>query len=101
MIDPKRNLQTTYRIAVWQQEGDEVALYEVSTYPKTPEKINVSAYRFDLLPKWLQEAIHLLNCAYPEEVAGLGRRVGDNTYWVEACDYTNTAKMLTSGTQRR
>lgn len=84
MIDAERNLQTTYRIAVWQQEGDEVALYEVSVYPKTPEKINVSAYRFDLLPKWLQEAIHLLDWAYPEEVAGLGRRVGDDTYWVES-----------------
>ena len=84
MLDPERNLSTTYRISVWPD-----GLYEVVIYPKTPEKIVSKAYRFDLLPKWVQEAVSMLDWAHPEDVKGLGRRVGGDTYWVEAHDYTD------------
>lgn len=85
MLDPDRNYKTTYRVAVYPG-----GLYEVSTYPKAPGKIAVASYRFDLLPQWLQEAMHLLDWAHPEDVKGLGRKVGDKregeTYWIEGQD---------------
>lgn len=91
MLDPERNLNTTYRISVWPD-----GLYEVVTYPKAPEKIVSSAYRFDLLPQWIQETVSMLNWAHPEGVEGLGRKVGDDTYWVEAVDYTDAVALWTT-----
>lgn len=82
MLDPQRNPKTSYRVMF---TGD---LYVVSTYPKSPDPIAVASYRFDLLPQWLQEAMHLLDWAHPEEVKELGRKVGD-TYWIEAQDDVN------------
>ena len=71
-------------------------LYEVVVYPRAPEKIFSAAYRLDLLPRWIQEAVSMLNWAYPDEVKGLGRRVGDDTYWVEAVDYTDAVALWTT-----
>lgn len=89
MLDQERNPHTTYRISVWPD-----GLYEVVTYPKAPEKIVSRAYRFDLLPQWIQETVHLLNWAHPEGVEGIGRRVGSDTYWIEALDYTDATTWL-------
>ena len=80
MLDQERNPKTSYRVSP--ALG---GLYVVSVYPKSPGPIAVTSYRFDLLPQWLQEAIHLLDWAYPEEVKELGRKVGE-TYWIEAQD---------------
>lgn len=78
MLDAQRNLSTTYRISIWPDQ-----LYEVTIYPRAPTPIAIHAYRFDMLPQWMQEAIHLLDWAHPEEVKALGRKVGE-TYWVDA-----------------
>lgn len=83
MLDQERNPKTSYRVM---EQGD---LYVVSTYPKSPGPVAVTSYRFDLLPQWLQEAMHLLDWAHPEEVKELGRKVGD-TYWIEAQDQLTT-----------
>jgi hypothetical protein len=32
---------------------------------------------------WVQEAIHLLDWAHPEEVRDVGRKIGQ-TYWIDA-----------------
>ena len=89
MLDQERNPNTTYRISIWPD-----SLYEVVVYPKAPEKVFSAAYRFDLLPQWIQETVRLLDWAHPEDVKGLGRRVGDDTYWVEAVDYTDATTWL-------
>lgn len=91
MLDPERNPHTTYRISVWPD-----GLYEVVVYPKAPEKIFSAAYRLDLLPRWIQEIVHLLNWAHPEGVEGIGRRVGSDTYWIEAVDYTDAVELWTT-----
>jgi hypothetical protein len=39
----------------------------------------------DMLPAWVQETIHLLDWAHPEEVRDVGRKVGQ-TYWIDAQD---------------
>lgn len=90
MLDSERNPKTTYRVS---QVGD---LYVVTTYPKSPDPIAVASYRFDLLPQWLQEAMHILDWAHPEFIEGLGKRVGPTdtamaVYWIEAQegDYAN------------
>lgn len=88
MLDQERNPKTSYRVMF---TGD---LYVVSTYPKSPDSIAVAAYRFDLLPLWIQETVRLLDWAHPEDVKGLGRRIGDDTYWVEALDYTDATTWL-------
>lgn len=85
MLDSERNPKTTYRVS---QVGD---LYVVTTYPKSPDPIATASYRFDLLPQWMQEAMHILDWAHPEFIEGLGKRVGrtDNgtaVYWIEAQD---------------
>lgn len=90
MLDQERNPHTTYRITLWPNDD----LYEVVVYPKAPEKIFSAAYRFDLLPLWIQETVRLLDWAHPEDVKGLGRRIGDDTYWVEALDYTDATTWL-------
>jgi hypothetical protein len=79
MIDPQRNLSTTYRFT------DVGGLYEVTLYPKAPTPIVTERYRMDMLPVWVQEAIHLLDWAHPEEVRDVGRKVG-MTYWIDAQD---------------
>jgi hypothetical protein len=77
MIDPQRNLSTTYRFT------DVGGLYEVTLYPKAPTPIVTERYRMDMLPVWVQEAIHLLDWAHPEEVRDVGRKIGQ-TYWIDA-----------------
>ena len=81
MIDEQRNPETTYRV----QRGNDLAVV-VKSYPKVPSPIADGWYRNDQIPQWLVEAMALLDAAFPEPVTNIGRRLGDNTYWVEAVD---------------
>ena len=76
-MDQVRNPRTTYRVV---HVG---GLYEVTLYPKAPTPIVTERYRMDMLPVWVQEAIHLLDWAHPEEVRDVGRKIGQ-TYWMDA-----------------
>lgn len=81
MIDEQRNPETTYRV----QRSNDLAVI-VKAYPKTPSPVTDGWYRNDQIPDWLAEAMALLDAAFPEPVPNIGRRLGDNTYWVEAVD---------------
>ena len=83
MIDEQRNPDTTYRV----QRSNDLAII-VKSYPKVPSPVTDGWYRNDQIPQWLVEAMALLDAAFPEPVLGTGRRLGDNTYWVEAVDTT-------------
>jgi hypothetical protein len=83
MIDEQRNPETTYRV----QRSNDLAVF-VKSYPKVPSPVADGWYRNDQIPQWLVEAMALLDAAFPEPVLDIGRRLGDNTYWVEAVDST-------------
>lgn len=78
MIDAVRNLSTTYRLSRHSVEG-----VTLRVYPPASEPISEGWYRMDQLPSWMIEAIALLDAASPGEVEGLGRKVGEITYWIE------------------
>jgi hypothetical protein len=86
MIDEQRNPETTYRV----QRSNNLAVV-VKSYPKVPSPVADGWYRNDQIPHWLVEAMALLDAASPEPVTNIGRRLGDNTYWVEAVDSTPPA----------
>lgn len=76
-----RDPHASYRVA----HIDE--LYHVTVYPKVPAAMSMSAYRFDTLPQWIQDACHMLDIAgvhYP--VAGIGHKFIDNVYWIVPLD---------------
>ena len=81
MIDEQRNPETTYRV----QRSNNLAVI-VKSYPRVPSAVTDGWYRNDQIPQWLVEAMALLDAAFPEPVTNIGRRLGDNTYWVEAVD---------------
>ena len=83
MIDKQRNPETTYRV----QRSNDLAV-TIKSYPKVPSPVADGWYRNDQIPQWLVEAMALLDAAFPEPVTNIGRRLGDNTYWVEAVDTT-------------
>ena len=83
MIDGQRNPETTYRV----QRSNDLAVI-VKSYPRVPSPVTDGWYRNDQIPQWLVEAMALLDAAFPEPVPDIGRRLGDNTYWVEATDTT-------------
>jgi hypothetical protein len=63
----------------------------VKSYPRVPSPVTDGWYRNDQIPHWLVEAMALLDAAFPEPVTNIGRRLGGNTYWVEAVDTTPPA----------
>ena len=80
MLDECRNPKSTYRLI------EEDGLFRVLVYPKTPAKIRLHTYRFDVLPEWMQQAVRFLDTAGKDcVVTGVGRRVG-RIYWLEAED---------------
>ena len=83
MIDEQRIPGTTYRV----QRSNGLSVM-VKSYPKVPSPVTDGWYRNDQIPQWLVEAMALLDAAFPEPVPDIGRRLGDNTYWVEAVDTT-------------
>lgn len=76
-----RDPKATYRVACID------GLYHVTVYPKIPAAMRTSAYRFDVLPQWLQDACHMIDIAgigYP--VAGVGHKFIGNVYWIVPLD---------------
>ena len=94
-MDQVRNPRTTYRvdyapkyIYVLETPGMPTPdtlepRYEIMKYPRKPEDLTRQICRFDAMPEWMQEALHLLD--WGGEVHGIGRKVGQ-TYWIEPVD---------------
>jgi hypothetical protein len=81
MLDPERNLKASYHINT--TPLDNPGLILVTTYPKSPDKLQMGYYRRGALPRWMIEAMALLDAGHPEQVYNIGVRVGENSYWIE------------------
>jgi len=94
-MDQVRNPRTTYRVVYVPKYpyvpvesdlptvGELESWYEIHTYPPKEESLTKRVYRFEAMPEWMQEALHLLD--WGTEVHGIGRKVGQ-TYWIEPVD---------------
>jgi hypothetical protein len=81
MLDPERDPESSYHINT--APPDYSGLVQVTTYPKSPDKVQIGFYRRGALPRWMIEAMALLDAGHPEQVYDLGVRVGENSYWIE------------------
>ncbi len=94
-MDQVRDPHTTYRVEFmprYRYVPDELSLptvgdleprYEIRTYPRKEKSLTTTVSRFDVMPEWMQQALHLLD--WGTEVHGIGRKVGQ-TYWIEPVD---------------
>lgn len=89
LIDATRNPGTSYRIMGEHRNEEGEQLYEVTHYPRTPDDIRQASYfRFDALPEWMQDCMRILDVAGENvRVDGVGVRVGEITYWLDADDF--------------
>jgi hypothetical protein len=81
MLDPKRNPKSSYHINATLSLPPEYV--NVTTYPPMPEEVHTGTYRRDVLPRWMLEAMALLDAGHPETIYNIGVRVGENSYWIE------------------
>lgn len=81
MLDPERDPEASYHINTAQP--DNPGLLDITIYPQTPGDVQSGRYRRDVLPRWMIEAMALLDAGHPEQVYGIGVRVGENSYWIE------------------
>lgn len=89
LIDATRNPGTSYRIMGEHRNEEGEQLYEILQYPKAPGRITqISYFRFDALPEWMQDCMRILDVAGENvRVDGVGVRVGEITYWLDANDF--------------
>jgi hypothetical protein len=81
MLDPKRDPKSSYHINASSNLPPEYVY--VTTYPPMPEEVRTGTYRRDVLPRWMVEAMALLDAGHPETIYNIGVRVGENSYWIE------------------
>jgi hypothetical protein len=81
MLDPKRDPKSSYHIIPSMDLPLEYVC--ITTYPPMPEEVRTGTYRRDVLPRWMVEAMALLDAGHPETIYNIGVRVGENSYWIE------------------
>jgi hypothetical protein len=81
MLDPERDPDASYHINTNPVKNP--GLIDITIYPKTPGDVRSGLYRRDVLPRWMIEAMALLDAGHPEQVHDIGVRVGENSYWIE------------------